>query len=62
VVRVDEVIADRAGELGREYRRSHPGIGHIDLLIAATAAVQNAALWTLNVEHFLMVADLQPPY
>ena len=34
-VGVTEVIARRAGELGRTWRRSHQGIATIDLIIAA---------------------------
>lgn len=61
-VPVDEVIARRAGELGREWRRSHPGIGVADLAIAATATELEATLATRNVKHFPMFGDLRPPY
>lgn len=61
-VPVDEAIARRAGELGREWRRSHPGIGVADLAIAATAGLLEAALATRNTKHFPMFSDLQPPY
>ncbi len=59
---VDETIARRAGELGREWRRSHPGIGVADLAIAATAAELEATFATRNVKHFPMFAGLRPPY
>jgi predicted nucleic acid-binding protein len=59
---VDEIISRRAGELGREWRRSHPGIGVADLAIAATAAELEATLATRNVKHFPMFPGLQPPY
>ncbi|HVM14209.1 MAG TPA: type II toxin-antitoxin system VapC family toxin [Egibacteraceae bacterium] len=59
---VDEWIADRAGELGRAYRASHPGIGVIDLVIAATVERVRGQLWTSNVKHFPMFEDLAPPY
>ncbi len=61
-VAVDEVIARRAGELGREWRRSHPGIGVADLAIAATAEQMDAALATRNLKHFPMFEGLRAPY
>lgn len=57
-----EVIARRAGDLMRRYRRSHNAIGLGDYLIAATAEVQGLELATLNVRHFPMIEDLQPPF
>ena len=59
---LDEAIARRAGELGRTWRRSHPGVATADLVIAATAAGLGLELATLNIRHFPMFADLQPPY
>lgn len=61
-VPVTEETARRAGDYARSYRRSHSGIGVIDYLIAATAAILQADLLTLNVRHFPMVDGLQPPY
>lgn len=61
-VGVTESIARRAGELGRIWRRSHPGISTIDLVIAATAIELGAPLATANVRHFPMFPDLAPPY
>lgn len=61
-IAVDEWIADRAGELGRRYRASHPGLGLIDLVIAATAESVRGQLWTSNVKHFPMFENLEPPY
>lgn len=61
-VAVDETIARRAGELGRRFRASHPGIGAVDLVVAATAEQANATLATRNVKHFPMFRDLRPPY
>jgi predicted nucleic acid-binding protein len=55
-------IADRAGALAAQYLRSHPGVDTVDYLIAATAEHLGAELWTLNVKHFPMYADLAPPY
>jgi len=59
---VNEVVARRAGELMREYRRSHPAIGLGDYLVAATAKVQGFGLATLNVRHFPMFEDLSPAF
>lgn len=59
---VDEPIARRAGELGREHRASHPGLGVADLIIAATAASVGAELATANVRHFPMFRRLRAPY
>jgi predicted nucleic acid-binding protein len=59
---VDAAISARAGELGREYRTSHPHIGVADLLIAATAVVLRADLATGNVRHYPMFPALSAPY
>lgn len=59
---VTAAIARRAGELQRQYRRSHSGIGVADYLIAATALDNGCELATLNVKHFPMFADLAPPF
>jgi predicted nucleic acid-binding protein len=59
---VTDVIARRAGERLRAYRRSHPGIDVVDYVIAATAEVQGAELLTLNVKHFPMVQGLEPAF
>lgn len=59
---VTETIARRAGQLGREYRRSHANIGVPDLIVAATAQELGADLATSNVRHFPMFKGLRPPY
>jgi predicted nucleic acid-binding protein len=59
---VTERIAWRAAEFMRTYRRSHQGIGLGDYLIAATAEAEGLDLATLNVRHFPMIEDLQPPF
>ena len=59
---VDREIADRAGELARAYRRSHPGIDLVDYVIAATAELSGATLLTRNVKHFPMIDGLVAPY
>lgn len=61
-VDVDEPIARRAGELGRTWRRSHPGISVPDLVIAATASELGMDVATLNVKHFPMREALGAPY
>lgn len=61
-VEVSEAIADAAGELAREYRRSHTGTDVVDYVIAATAITRRADLWTRNVKHFPMFPDLMAPY
>lgn len=61
-VPVTEELADRAGELAQIYLRSHSGIDLVDYVIAATVEHLGAVLWTRNIKHFPMVADLQPPY
>lgn len=59
---VDEAIARRAGELGRRWRRSHPGIGTVDLVVAASAQHLDLNVATTNVRHFPMFRGLRPPY
>lgn len=57
-----EIIARRAGDFWRRYRRSHDGIGLGDCLIAGTADVKGYDLATLNVRHFPMFGNLRPPF
>jgi predicted nucleic acid-binding protein len=59
---VSEVVARRAGELMRQYRSSHTGIGLGDYLVAASAQVHGLELATLNVKHFPMFKGLRPPF
>lgn len=61
-VPISESVARRAGELGRRWRRSHPGIGVADLAIAATVEEISAGLATRNLKHFPMFEDLRSPY
>lgn len=61
-VPVSQSVARRAGELGRRWRRSHPGIGVADLAIAATAEEIGAELATRNIKHFPMFKGLKAPY
>jgi predicted nucleic acid-binding protein len=59
---VDVAVADRAGQLAAQYRRSHGSIDAIDYLIAATAELSGSELWTRNVRHFPSLPGLRPPY
>lgn len=59
---VSEAVARRAGDLGRRWRRSHPGIGVADLVIAATAEQVEGTVVTRNLKHFPMFEDLRAPY
>ncbi|MDQ2791945.1 MAG: VapC toxin family PIN domain ribonuclease [Pseudonocardiales bacterium] len=58
----DQVVAEEAGRLGRQWLPSHRGIDTADLLIAATASVLGLPLLTRNVRHFPMFPDLAAPY
>ena len=59
---VDDDIAERAGQLANRYLPSHPGVDPVDHIIAATAELHDAVLWTRNLRHFPMFPDLEPPY
>jgi predicted nucleic acid-binding protein len=61
-VAVDTDLADRAGELGRLYRPSHPGIEVVDLLLAAATERFHGDLLTRNVKHFPMLPGLKPAF
>ena len=52
-VPLDAETGRQAGEYLRAYRKSH-GVELGDALIAATAAQQNATLWTRNRKHYPM--------
>jgi predicted nucleic acid-binding protein len=52
-VPIDKAIGRRAGEFLQKYRKSH-SLELGDALIAATASVNNADLWTRNHKHFPM--------
>ena len=61
-VDIDVAVADDAGELARQFHRSHPGIDTVDYLIAAATRSIDARLVTLSVRHYPMFPDLQPAY
>ena len=52
-VPIDDEIGHRAGAYLRLYRKSH-NLEVADALIAASAAVSKAALWSRNRKHFPM--------
>jgi predicted nucleic acid-binding protein len=58
---VDGDLADRAGEFGARWGRSH-GLDIVDAIVAAAAEFLSADLATLNVRDFPMFPDLKPPY
>ncbi len=59
---VDNEVSALAGQLGREYRRSHGLIEIADLCIAATALVTGLPLVTSNRKHFPMFPGLARAY
>jgi predicted nucleic acid-binding protein len=59
---VDIALADAAGALARSWRRSQPGVGATDYLIAAGVERLGARLLTVNVRHFPMIEGLKPAY
>ncbi|HMA47053.1 MAG TPA: type II toxin-antitoxin system VapC family toxin [Frankiaceae bacterium] len=59
---VDRDVAERAEQLGREYRGSHGRLALADLCVAATAEVLGLPLATRNVKHFPMFPELRPAY
>lgn len=59
---VDVDLADRAGEIGRQFVRSHQGISITDLLLAAAVERIGGQLLTRNVRHFPMIPGLTPAY
>lgn len=61
-VPVDDPIAERAGDMAREYSRRYPGIDLTDYVIAATVEALRATLVTLNTKHFPMVTLKDRPY
>lgn len=61
-IEVGDSTAERAGALAARWLRSHPGVDVADYVIAATTEELGATLWTRNVRHFPMFADLHAPY
>jgi predicted nucleic acid-binding protein len=61
-VAVDHEIAALAQQHAERYGRSHPEIGPVDYVVAATAERLDATLLTRNVRAFPMFPDLRAPY
>lgn len=61
VVPVSAAVAKAAGLYRKQYLKSH-GIGLADAVMAATARQEGAALITLNVKHYPMMAGLKAAY
>lgn len=62
LVRRQADASGQAGLLACRFLRSHPGVGPVDFIIAATAELHEASLWTRNVKHVPMISDLARPY
>jgi predicted nucleic acid-binding protein len=60
-VPIDEAISIKGGLYRREYGKSH-GVGLADAIIAATVAIRQCALVTLNKKHFPMLTNVIVPY
>jgi predicted nucleic acid-binding protein len=60
IIPLDAAIAQKGGLYRRDYGPSH-GVALADALIAATAALQQARLVTLNARHFPML-EVEVPY
>jgi predicted nucleic acid-binding protein len=59
---VTDEVAERAGAFGARYLRSHRQIETTDYVVAATAELVGASLWTRNLKHFPMFPQLREPY
>ncbi|MCI0637423.1 MAG: type II toxin-antitoxin system VapC family toxin, partial [Actinobacteria bacterium] len=59
---VDDDVAERAGRLAAAFARTHKGVELADFVVAATADLLDATLWTRNRRHFPMFVDLPDPY
>jgi predicted nucleic acid-binding protein len=59
---VNDAVIEDAEALARRYGRSHSGIDAVDYCVAASARVNQMKLWTLNIRHFPMFEDLEPPW
>jgi len=59
---VDVDLADRAGDIGRQFVRSHQEISVTDLLLAAAVDRVGGQLLTRNVRQCPMFPELRPAY
>jgi predicted nucleic acid-binding protein len=53
-IHIDNEISKKAGEFKRKYN-----VPLDDCIIAATAAIQNAKLWTKNLEDFQKIKEIE---
>jgi predicted nucleic acid-binding protein len=61
VIPVSAAVAELAGDMLRNFRKSH-SVDVPDALIAGTAVEVNLPLATLNLKHFPMFPHLKAPY
>jgi predicted nucleic acid-binding protein len=59
---VDQALADLAGDMARQYVKSHPGVDTVDYLFAASVEALEAELATTNLKHFPMFSGLKKPH
>lgn len=59
---VDDEVAERAGRLAGTFAPTHQRIELADFVVAATAQLLEATLWTRNRHHFPMFPNLRDPY
>lgn len=61
VLPITAEIGRQGGLWRRKYQPSH-GVGLADVLIAATAALNQARLVTFNRKHYPMLENIEVPY
>ena len=61
IIETTKEIGQEAGKLVKTYRPSH-SVEIPDAIIAATCLKSNLELVTLNIKHYPMFRNLQPPY
>ena len=59
---VDQALADLAGDMARQYVKSHPGVDTVDYLVAASVEALEAEPATTNLKHFPMFSGLKKPH
>jgi len=61
VITTTNEIAREAGKFVKQYRLSH-SVEIPDAIVAATCLASGLELHTLNVKHYPMLNDINPPY